>query len=83
MSSLMYFDQVLYLSDTGRHRLNSRKTMGEHLERLGSTGQATGTAGRRASTINSPPQEEWIRKGLVFHSTADIIRVAEEGRLPD
>jgi hypothetical protein len=30
-----------------------------------------------------PQQEEWIRKGLVFHSTGDIIRAAEKGRLPD
>ena len=30
-----------------------------------------------------PQQEEWIRKGLVFKSTHDIIKGAEEGRLPD
>lgn len=29
-----------------------------------------------------PQQEEWIRQGLVFHSTKDIIRAANEGRLP-
>lgn len=29
-----------------------------------------------------PEQEEWIRQGLVFHSTKDIIRAANEGRLP-
>jgi hypothetical protein len=30
-----------------------------------------------------PQQEEWIKKGLVFHSTNDIIKAAEEGKLPD
>jgi len=30
-----------------------------------------------------PQQEEWIRKGLVFHSTNDIIKAAEAGKLPD
>jgi len=30
-----------------------------------------------------PQQDEWIRKGLVFKSTHDIIQAAEEGRLPD
>ena len=24
----------------------------------------------------------WIRQGLVFHTTADIIRAAQDGRLP-
>jgi len=28
-------------------------------------------------------QEEWIKQGLVFHSTSDIIQAANEGRLPD
>ena len=28
-------------------------------------------------------QREWINKGLSFHSTNDIIRAAEEGRLPE
>ena len=30
-----------------------------------------------------PQQEDWIRQGLVFKSTHDIIKAAEEGRLPD
>lgn len=30
-----------------------------------------------------PQQDEWIRKGLVFKSTNDLIQAAEEGRLPD
>ena len=30
-----------------------------------------------------PQQEEWIRQGLVFHSTKDIIRATEDGKLPD
>jgi hypothetical protein len=30
-----------------------------------------------------PQQEEWIKQGLVFHSTRDIIKAANEGRLPD
>ncbi|MDA3904524.1 MAG: hypothetical protein PF484_00455 [Bacteroidales bacterium] len=28
-------------------------------------------------------QEEWVKQGLVFHSTEQIIRAANEGRLPD
>jgi len=28
-------------------------------------------------------QEEWVKQGLVFHSTAQIIMAANEGRLPD
>ncbi len=28
-------------------------------------------------------QVEWVKQGLVFHSTAQIIRAANEGRLPD
>lgn len=27
-------------------------------------------------------QDEWVRQGLVFHSTDDIIRAASDGRLP-
>ena len=30
-----------------------------------------------------PQQEEWVKQGLVFHSTKDIIKAANEGRLPD
>jgi hypothetical protein len=30
-----------------------------------------------------PQQEEWIKQGLVFRSTNDIIKAANEGRLPD
>jgi len=30
-----------------------------------------------------PQQEKWIKEGLVFHSTNDIIKAAEEGRLPN
>jgi len=30
-----------------------------------------------------PQQEEWVKQGLVFHSTEQIIRAANEGRLPD
>ena len=30
-----------------------------------------------------PQQEIWIKEGLVFHSTDDIIKAANEGRLPD
>jgi hypothetical protein len=30
-----------------------------------------------------PQQEEWNKKGLIFHSTRDIIHAASEGRLPD
>jgi hypothetical protein len=30
-----------------------------------------------------PRQEYWIKQGLVFHSTRDIIKAANEGRLPD
>ena len=30
-----------------------------------------------------PQQEQWIKEGLVFHSTGDIIRAANEQRLPD
>lgn len=30
-----------------------------------------------------PQQEEWIKNGLVFHSTNDIIKVANENSLPD
>jgi hypothetical protein len=29
-----------------------------------------------------PQQSAWIRQGLVFHPTADIIRAAQDGRLP-
>ena len=29
-----------------------------------------------------PQQEKWIKQGLVFHSTQDIIDAAIEGRLP-
>ena len=29
-----------------------------------------------------PQQADWIRQGLVFHTTADIIRAAQDGRLP-
>jgi len=28
-------------------------------------------------------QEEWGKEGLIFHSTKDIIKATEEGRLPD
>ena len=28
-------------------------------------------------------QDEWIKQGLVFHSTSDIIQAAKEDRLPD
>ena len=30
-----------------------------------------------------PQQEEWVRQGLVFHRTRDIIRAVEQGKLPD
>jgi len=30
-----------------------------------------------------PQQADWIRQGLVFHTTADIIQAAKKGRLPD
>jgi len=30
-----------------------------------------------------PQQEQWIKQGLVFHSTNDIIKAVNEGRLPD
>jgi len=30
-----------------------------------------------------PQQENWIKKGLVFHSTNDILKAAQEQRLPD
>jgi hypothetical protein len=30
-----------------------------------------------------PQQEAWIKQGLVFHSTRDIIKAANEGRLPE
>jgi hypothetical protein len=30
-----------------------------------------------------PQQDEWIRQGLVFRSTSDIIKAASEGHLPD
>lgn len=30
-----------------------------------------------------PQQEQWVRQGLVFHSTWEIIRAAESGILPD
>ncbi|MBE0660825.1 MAG: hypothetical protein IH597_00005 [Bacteroidales bacterium] len=30
-----------------------------------------------------PQQDEWIKQGLVFHSTADIIKAANKGKLPD
>ena len=30
-----------------------------------------------------PQQEIWIEQGLVFHSTNDIIKAAEDGRLPE
>jgi hypothetical protein len=30
-----------------------------------------------------PQQNEWIRQGLVFHSTSDIIKAATAGKLPD
>jgi hypothetical protein len=29
-----------------------------------------------------PQQAEWIRRSLVFHATADIIRAAKAGKLP-
>jgi hypothetical protein len=29
-----------------------------------------------------PQQAEWIRQGVVFHSTADIISAAKAGKLP-
>ena len=30
-----------------------------------------------------PQQKEWVRQGLVFHATWDIIRAVERGDLPD
>ena len=30
-----------------------------------------------------PQQDEWIKQGLVYHSTNDIINAANEGNLPD
>jgi hypothetical protein len=30
-----------------------------------------------------PQQDEWVKKGWVFHSTDDIINAAKENRLPD
>jgi len=30
-----------------------------------------------------PQQEMWAKRGLIFHSTKEIIKAAEEGRLPD
>jgi hypothetical protein len=30
-----------------------------------------------------PQQDEWIKQGLVYHSTNDIIKAANEGKLPD
>jgi hypothetical protein len=30
-----------------------------------------------------PQQEEWVKHGLVFRTTADIIKAAEQGHLPD
>ena len=30
-----------------------------------------------------PQQADWVKQGLVFRSTTDIIRAANEGRLPD
>jgi len=31
---------------------------------------------------NVPQQKKWVKQGLVFHSTQDIIDAAKEGRLP-
>jgi hypothetical protein len=30
-----------------------------------------------------PQQEQWKQQGLVFHSTKDIIRAAEQNKLPN
>ena len=30
-----------------------------------------------------PQQEQWKEQGLVFHSTQDVIRAAQKGKLPD
>jgi hypothetical protein len=30
-----------------------------------------------------PQQEKWIKQGLVFHSTQDIIEAAKNNQLPD
>jgi hypothetical protein len=30
-----------------------------------------------------PQQEQWEKEGLVFHTTNDIIKAVDDGRLPD
>ncbi len=30
-----------------------------------------------------PQQDEWVRQGLVYRTTTDIINAAKDGRLPD
>jgi len=40
-------------------------------------------AKRRSGFRRMPQQEKWIKKGLVFHSTNDIIWAVETGEFPD
>ncbi len=54
------FDEVFYLTDTGRRWDGWKVSVRDKL----------------------PQQEKWIREGLVFHSTNDIIRAIEENRFP-
>jgi len=54
------FDDVFYLTDTGRRWDGWKVSVRDKL----------------------PQQEKWIKKGLVFRSTHDIIRAIEEDRFP-
>jgi len=55
------FDEVFYLTDTGRRWDGWKVSIRDKV----------------------PQQEKWVKQGLVFHSTADIIHAANQDRLPD
>jgi hypothetical protein len=55
------FDEVFYLTDTGRRWDGWKVSVRDKV----------------------PQQQQWIKQGLVFHSTEDIINAATKGQLPD
>ena len=55
------FNQVLYLTDTGRRWDGWKVSMRDKV----------------------PEQQQWINRGMTFHSTQEIIEAAQKNQLPD
>jgi hypothetical protein len=66
------FNEVFYLTDTGRRWDGWKVSIRDKDE-----------AERRSGFRRIPEQQQWINQGFVFHSTKDIIRAAQNNRLPN